>query len=153
MTELERLIKETETDFFYLNETSRDVDELIDTTSNRQAINIEKAAASQYLSQFYNGIENTLKRILKYKGIPLPKSSSWHADLLNYFYQESEEVRIPLFYKEQFLLLISYRKIRHIIRQGYQYNLDWEKILIALSNVSSFLKQFQLIIMNYIKSE
>jgi hypothetical protein len=44
------------------------VNELIETTSNKQANNIEKAAASQYLSQFYNGIENILNEDFKNTG-------------------------------------------------------------------------------------
>lgn len=36
----------------------------------------EKTAAAAFVAQFYNGIENTLKRITRFKSVPLPKGDS-----------------------------------------------------------------------------
>ena len=45
----------------------------------------EKVAAAGFLSQFYNGIENILKRISKYERVPLPEGESWHVELFEHF--------------------------------------------------------------------
>jgi hypothetical protein len=125
---------------------------LLHTVAGRDPKNIEKAAASQYLSQFYNGIENIFKRFLKYKQIPLPKTGSWHSDLLTMFRINDIDAVFQIIDDEQFRLLVAYLKIRHIIRQGYQYNLDWNKVLIALENVSSFLDDFECLILEHINN-
>ena len=36
----------------------------------------EKTAAADFVAQFYNGIENILKRITRFKSVPLPKGDS-----------------------------------------------------------------------------
>ncbi len=36
----------------------------------------EKTAAAAFVAQFYNGIENILKRITRLKSVPLPKGDS-----------------------------------------------------------------------------
>jgi len=152
MYPIEVLIEEIKTELYYLNKTSNDIEDLLHIVASREPNNIEKAAASQYLSQFYNGIENILKRILKYKQIPLPKTGSWHSDLLTIFRINDEDALIPIIDDEKFRLLAAYMKIRHIIRQGYQYNLDWNKVLIALEHVSGFLDDFESLILKYIFS-
>ena len=43
---------------------------------------LQLAGVATILHNFYNGIENILKLILKENNIPLPDSSSWHKDLL-----------------------------------------------------------------------
>jgi len=45
----------------------------------------EKTAAAAFMAQFYNGIENILKRITLFKSLPLPKGDSWHIDLFKRF--------------------------------------------------------------------
>ncbi len=44
---------------------------------------IELSAIGSFLHHSYNGTENILKRILKFKEIHIPNSSSYHKDLLN----------------------------------------------------------------------
>jgi hypothetical protein len=44
---------------------------------------IKLAAIVAFLQNAYNGIENILKRILKYEGISVHLSESWHKDLLD----------------------------------------------------------------------
>jgi len=41
----------------------------------------EKTAGAAFLSEFYNGIENILKRISYFYGVPLPSGDTWHIDL------------------------------------------------------------------------
>jgi len=44
---------------------------------------VELAAIGTFLHNIYNGIENILKQIARLKGVEIPKSDSWHKDLLN----------------------------------------------------------------------
>jgi len=44
---------------------------------------VELAAIGTFLRNIYNGIENILKQILKAKGTEIPRSDSWHKDILN----------------------------------------------------------------------
>ena len=41
----------------------------------------EKTAAAAFLAQFYNGLENILKRIYRYHGLDLPTGETWHVEL------------------------------------------------------------------------
>lgn len=45
---------------------------------------IELSAIATFLHNIYNGIENILKQVLITKGINVPKSETWHKDLLDY---------------------------------------------------------------------
>lgn len=60
------------------------VDELLmlqRDVAHREPTVREKAAAAAFLAQFYNGIENILKRISRYHDVPLPTGEAWHVDL------------------------------------------------------------------------
>lgn len=43
----------------------------------------EKTAGAAFLAQFYNGLENILKRITLFRDIPLPDGPNWHVDCSN----------------------------------------------------------------------
>jgi hypothetical protein len=152
MTQLQILTEEAVIELSYLNETVEGVNELLLIIGDRTPTRIEKAASSQYISQYYNGIENILKRIAKYNKFPLDKSESWHKDIINLFCENSESKKLVLFSKEQYEILHSFRKIRHVMRQGYDFRLDWDKLNIALQNIPTFLKVYESIIMDYINS-
>jgi len=74
---------------------------------------IELAAIATCLHNAYNGIENLLKRILKYMKVPLPDSSTSHKDLLT---SATERGIIPHEISEA---LDEYRAFRHFFVHGY----------------------------------
>lgn len=45
----------------------------------------EKTAAAAFLAQFYGGVENILKRVHHFHGIPLPSGDTWHTELFRRF--------------------------------------------------------------------
>jgi hypothetical protein len=45
----------------------------------------EISAATSFMTQFYNGLENMMKRIVKYYDVPLPKGDDWHRALAELF--------------------------------------------------------------------
>ena len=150
MTALEALIEEVNTELSYLEETKNQVNELLQIVDVRTPGNIEIAAANQFLSQFYNGIENVLKRIIKFVNLPLIRNDNWHIELLNYFYNNPGSVKIHLFDRSNYEVLNTYRKIRHVVRQGYNFQMDWEKLSVAMENIPQHLSEFKTKIQNFI---
>lgn len=45
----------------------------------------ENTAAAAFLAQFYNGLENILKRISYFHNIPMPIGENWHVELFQRF--------------------------------------------------------------------
>ena len=79
---------------------------------------LELAGVATLLHNFYNGVENILKRILLKKGISTPLGNAWHKDLLNLSEQEkiiSPKVKIQL---GEFLAF------RHFFSNAYAINND-----------------------------
>jgi hypothetical protein len=79
-----------------LDALARTVDELLalrqDITDREPNVR-EKTAAAAFLAQFYNGVENILKRISRYHNVPLPTGETWHIDLFQRFCRPSNPVR------------------------------------------------------------
>ena len=74
---------------------------------------IELAAIGVFLQNIYNGIENILKQTFKLKGIEIPKSNTWHKDLL--------ECSVSKHILSQNLAddLYEYLTFRHFFVHGY----------------------------------
>lgn len=103
-----------------------EVEKIINLQIDFPQDNIYKAALSTYLAQFYNGLENILKRVLKSYGLSLPKTENWHRDLFKLFTSEGSNNLPVLFTGELELTLHSFRKFRHVVFHGYSFMLDWE---------------------------
>lgn len=88
---------------------------------------IELSAIAAFLHNVYNGIENILKQTLKAKGIKIPKTETWHKDLLNTSASNgiiSEKIADELY---------EYLTFRHFFIHAYGFMLD-EKQLEGLTN-------------------
>jgi len=84
---------------------------------------IELSAIATFLQDTYNGMENILKRILKSKGIPVPRTGSSHKDLLN------TAVDNQIISYELSRRMDEYRAFRHFFVHGYGIMLDEEKLM------------------------
>jgi len=91
-------------------------------------------AMGVYLMNFYNGIENIIKRISKEYYLTIPKGESWHKELLQLTYNPPN-TKIPLFTKEIIAKLHSYRSFRHRFISGYGFQLKAEKMVELIENV------------------
>ncbi|MBN1860117.1 MAG: hypothetical protein JW840_01500 [Candidatus Thermoplasmatota archaeon] len=61
----------------------RVLDNLKDVKDRGEKTVVELAAIATFIHNIYSGIENILKQVLKARGRNIPKSKTWHKDLLN----------------------------------------------------------------------
>ncbi|MFA4935983.1 MAG: hypothetical protein WC568_09120 [Candidatus Methanoperedens sp.] len=95
--------------------------------ARREKTIIELAASATFLHNIYNGIENILKQILLLRDIEVPKSGTWHKDLLN------RSLSAGIISEELSHKLYKYLTFRHFFVHAYGFMLD-EKQLEGLSN-------------------
>lgn len=77
---MDELLREIQAEEEYIRETLQALKEAL---GRKERDVVELAAIATFLQNTYNGIENVLKRILKFKGIIVPLSESWHKTLLD----------------------------------------------------------------------
>ncbi|MEW6685174.1 MAG: hypothetical protein AB1393_03085 [Candidatus Edwardsbacteria bacterium] len=93
-------------------------------------------AMGTYLMNFYNGIENIIKRITKEYYLIMPKGESWHRELL-FLSCNPPEDKIPIFRHGIVEKLQPYRNFRHRFVSGYGFQLKGEKMLDLIDNIDS----------------
>lgn len=98
--------------------------------------NLTEPAMGTYLMNFYNGIENILKRISKEYYSIMPTGNSWHKELLN-LSCNAPEGKIAIFDQGIVERLVSYRNFRHRFISGYGFQLKGEKMLGLIDNIES----------------
>ena len=91
-------------------------------------------AMGTYLMNFYNGIENIMKRISKDYYLTMPKGESWHKELLT-LSSNPPEGKIPIFTRNIVEKLYPYRNFRHRFISGYGFQLKGEKMLELIDNI------------------
>ena len=91
-------------------------------------------AMGTYLMNFYNGIENIIKRICKIYYQIFPKGASLHKELLNLSSQPPEG-KIAIFNEDIVTQLHSYLNFRHRFISGYGFQLKGEKMLELIDNI------------------
>lgn len=89
---------------------------------------LTEPAMGTYLMNFYNGIENILKRIIKEYYLIIPKGASRHKELLSLSY-DPPTGKIAVFDQNLVERLHPYRSFRHRFISGYGFQLKGEKML------------------------
>ena len=90
---------------------------------------VELAGIGTFLHNFYTGIENMLKQILRDEDIPIPFSDSWHRDLLILASKEkiiTETTRVRL---------AKYLAFRHFFVHAYSFLLDERELKLLVDDV------------------
>jgi hypothetical protein len=77
------------------------------------------------LANFYNGIENILKRICRFHGIAIPAGGDWHVELAKSFCDPPRLGLPPLLDQQLANDLAPYRQFRHVVHHGYGFRLRW----------------------------
>ena len=96
-------------------------------------------AIGAYLMNFYNGIENILKRISKVYYKAFPTGPSWHKELLELSYQPPEK-KLAVFSKQTVSCLYEYKNFRHRFVSGYGFQLKIEKMIELINGVEGLWK-------------
>jgi hypothetical protein len=108
---------------------------LFDLCKIREPDFIELQAAAMILHSFYNGIENILVLIFKGNNEALPGGSKWHMDLLEAAFSKTTN-RKAIFNNDLQPSLEEYMKFRHFVRHTYGFQLQWDKMIDLVNNLS-----------------
>ena len=84
----------------------------------------EKTAAAAFLAQFYNGVENILKRLNRYHNIAIPSGETWHVDLCQHYCSPIKPDHPTLLDKAMSKALAPYRRFPHVAFHGYGFQLE-----------------------------
>jgi hypothetical protein len=131
----------------FLLRESRNIEitiELIETLLQRETISTyEMISLGTLLQNVYMGIENILRHQICSRKIPLPKTESWHQDLLLKGHELDlvTEIELPIF-----KILLLYRH-RHI--HGYGHLLDEPRLRELAAPVPAVVRGF----LDRVKSE
>jgi len=97
---------------------------------------IELAAIGTFLHNIYNGMESILKQILYAKNVEIPKSDTWHKDLLNL------SVSTGIISEKLSEELYEYLTFRHFFVHAYGFMLDEVQIEDLATNIPNVWSQF-----------
>lgn len=98
---------------------------------------IELAAIATFLHNFYNGIENILKRVLLFERIEIQDTPTWHKDMLK-ISSEFKIITSDLYHQ-----LSNYLSFRHFFIHAYSFALKWEDIKPLVKSVEEVLQKFK----------
>jgi hypothetical protein len=98
---------------------------------------LELAGVAVLVHNFYNGVENILKQILKAKGIQISTSKSWHKELLN----TSEDKKIIS--NKLKINLGEYLAFRHYFSHSYALDLYSDKMEPLVQKSKSIYEEFK----------
>lgn len=143
------LLEEISIELEYIEKTVREAVDLLNDVSSRKPSVRELTAAAAFLAQFYCGIENILKRIHHYYGVPLPTGDSWHVDIFRRFCNPPSSPFPVIFDDSLAVELLPFRKFRHVVYHGYGFQLDWERMKEGLEKVDDVHSRFVSSISNY----
>ena len=146
---LSELREEISIELEMMEQTVQESVSLLNELSVREPTVREKTAAGAFLAQFYGGIENILKRIHRYHGIPMPTGDSWHTDIFKRFCNPSFPPFPVLFDESLATDLSPFRKFRHVVHHGYGFQFDWERMKEGLGRVDKVYSRFATSIANY----
>ncbi|MGB7533480.1 MAG: hypothetical protein WA977_10985 [Halobacteriota archaeon] len=140
---MDDLLREVQAEKEYILDTLRALNEAL---QRKEKTAVELAAVSTFLQNTYNGIENILKRILKFKGISIPVSESWHKGLID-LSVDNQIISLELSKR-----LDEYRAFRHFSIHGYGVLLDKEKLMPLATNLPDLWKDFECEVDTFMKS-
>jgi uncharacterized protein YutE (UPF0331/DUF86 family) len=94
------------------------------------------AAEATFLHNVYNGIENILSQILKAKNIKIPRTSTWHKDLLDV--AETKGIISKNMSDE----LYEYLAFRHFFVHAYGFMIEDTKMEPLAENIEDIWTRF-----------
>jgi hypothetical protein len=112
---------------------------------------IEISAVAAMLHSFYSGVENIFKRIAYEIDNNIPKSVTWHTDLLLQM-SNPTALRQSVISQKMVTMLLEYLNFRHFFRHAYTMQLEWGKMKTLVDNVKTVFDGFKVEIMSFLAS-
>jgi len=116
---------------------------LRDAMGRREKSVVELAAIATFIHNIYNGIENILKQVLRARGTEIPKSDTWHKDLLNL------SVSLGIIPEKLSDDLYEYLTFRHFFVHAYGFMLEEAHLENLANNITNVWLQFLSVINKY----
>jgi hypothetical protein len=112
---------------------------------------IELSALAALLHSFYTGVENIFKRVT----VELDKESvhgdAWHRELL--LRMKSPSTHRPALLSENLHdALNEYLRFRHVFRNAYSFDLDWQKMSPLVLRVEETFQKLEKALDDFLKS-
>ena len=114
------------------------------TLSRNEKSVVELAAIGTFLHNIYNGMENILKQILVSESVEIPKSATWHKDILNL--SQSMGIISETLSDE----LYKYLTFRHFFVHAYGFMLEEAHLGDLVLNIPDVWSRFSLEIDNFL---
>jgi hypothetical protein len=132
--EYEELYEDVQDEVKAIEETLERLCEISDRFDSKVKDYCLEPAMGTYLMNFYNGIENILKRVSKEYYQTMPKGESWHKELLVLSCRPPKG-KLAMFSQSIVEKLNPYRNFRHRFVSGYGFQLKGEKMLELIDNI------------------
>ena len=147
----DRLSKQVAVEFEQLNRLIEVHRPLLDKCENFPPTEIELSALAAMLHSFYTGIENIFKRVCIELGRTLPTGAAWHRELLVSM-SEPNDLPGPVISPDLGRRLEEYLKFRHVFRQAYSFQLQWEKLSTLVFGCEDVLRSFEEKVNKFLKT-
>lgn len=145
------LAEQLDIEFEAIQLTVDELSSLCEDVSGREPSVRELAAAGLFLANFYNGIENVLKRICRFHEIDIPMASDWHVELTKAFCDPPAE-GLPLLLNRQLADdLAPFRQFRHVVHHGYGFRLRWSDMLPGVAGAGEVFARFKAAVENHLR--
>ena len=117
---IERLKNDIRFEIILIEETIDRIKELKTKLPVNKTDHATEPAIGTYLMNFYNGIENIIKRICKFYYHCFPKGDAWHKELLQLSCNPPTN-KIAVFSKDTVKTMNKYLNFRHRFISGYGF--------------------------------
>jgi len=95
------------------------------------------AAIATFIHNFYNGVENILKRISSYRRIERRDTPTWHKDILK------AAADIGIISDDLYNTLSNYLSFRHFFVHSYSFTLRWEELKPLVNDIEKTSDNFK----------
>jgi len=148
----EELEEEITVELESLESTVNELQSLQGDVVGREPTVREKTAAAAFLAQFYNGVENILKRLSRYHNVAIPSGETWHVDLFQLYCSPIKPDLPTLLDKVMSVALAPYRRFRHVAFHGYGFQLEWERMAEGVAGIQNVFSRFKSSLSEYMES-
>lgn len=101
----------------------------------------EIAGIGKAISDVYTGIERIFFKVVTKIDKDIPEGEDWHIKLIGRVSREIEQIRPAIISKEMGKKLRKYLGFRHLFRNIYGMELEWEEMKKLIEEIEAVFKQ------------